>query len=356
MAFEALETSRFGGRPVRLYEFRRQSLVWRYSGSGADVVAGGNTYQGATIKRSEIEQTAQREKNKLTITAAYLLSPDAGAYPVTQPLGDNWRPYTPADTISVVCLAAHIGDSGPPAVEWSGIVSQVAYTDTELTLTCEPGQAIGQARNQGARWQRGCWKTVYSTGLRGCNLSAAPIPIEATLTAVAGSDVTAPEFAGPPRALVGGTVDWQTPDLVQHSASITAHTGSTITLDDVTGLEIGSAVTANTIALWVDATLAGVAGLVVSASEFAGAPLALDGGWVEWTRGDGLVELRSITGHSGEDVTLLYGAQDLATGLDVRAIPGCQQSWAACAARGNTINYGGAIYKPGRDPTQEPLA
>lgn len=282
MSFEALETSRFGGRPLRLFVFQRQGVVWRFCKADRDLVIDGQTYLGAQIDRSDIQQTAERAKNEITITLAYWRDPNAEAFPSTQAFGNNWHPYIPSDPIAVTCLAAHYGDTGAPVVEWSGIVTQPAFTDTELTLTCTPGPAIARARNQGPKWQRGCWKTVYSTGLRGCNLSLAAFDVSDTLSAVSG--------------------------------------------------------------------------LVVTAAAFATAPLALDGGWIEWTRVDGIVERRSIMAHSGSDITLLYGAADLAAGLSVTARPGCQQTWAACEARGNTINYGGAIYKPTKDPTQDPMS
>lgn len=281
MSFESLEVSRFLGRPVRLFEFRRQALIWRYCNADRDLVIGGNTYLAAPIDRGEIRQTAERAKDSITIKLAYLRDPAAAEYPATQALGNNWHPYTPADSITVTCLAAHIGDAGAPAVEWSGLVVQVAFGDAELELTCEPGPAIAQARNQGPKWQRGCWKSVYSTGLRGCQLALGAFAVSGPLTAVTG--------------------------------------------------------------------------LVVSAAEFATAPLALDGGWIEWTTGAGLVERRSVMIHAGTDLTLLYGAADLAPGLAVTARPGCQQTWAACDARANTINFGGAIYKPSRDPAQVPM-
>ena len=282
MSFEALEIGRFTGRPLRLFVFQRQALIWRYCTGDRNVVIGGNTYFAEAIDRSEIRQTAERAKDDLTITMPYLRDPGAPAFPATQALGDNWHPYIPHDTIAVTCLAAHYGDTGAPAVEWSGIVTQPAFTDTELTLTCTPGPAIARARNQGPKFQRACWKTVYSTGLRGCNLALGAFEVADTLSAVAGLNVTA--------------------------------------------------------------------------AGFATAPLALDGGWLEWTRGDGLVERRSIMAHSGDTVTLLYGAAALAAGLAVTARPGCPRTWAACEARGNTINYGGSVYKPGKDPTQAPMS
>ena len=282
MSFEAFETSRFGGRPLRLFVFQRQGLIWRYCKGTRNLVIGGNTYLAAAIDRSEIAQSVEREKNNLTITMPYWRDPGAEAYPATQALGDNWHPYVPSDPVAVTCLATHYGDTGAPAVEWSGIVTQPAFTDTELTLTCEPGPAIARARNQGPKFQRACWKTVYSTGLRGCNLAPGAFAVSDSLSAVAGLDVTA--------------------------------------------------------------------------AAFATAPLALDGGWLEWTRGDGLVERRSIVSHTGDTVRLLYGAAALAVGLAVTARPGCPRTWAACEARGNTINYGGSVYKPVKDPTLAPMS
>lgn len=282
MSFEAFEIGRFTGRPLRLFVFQRQALIWRYCTGDRNVVIGGNTYFAEAIDRSEIRQTAERAKDDVTITLPYLRDPAALAFPVTQALGDNWHPYIPHDTIAVTCLATHYGDTDPPAVEWSGIVTQPAFTDTELTLTCTPGPAIARARNQGPKFQRACWKTVYSTGLRGCNLALSAFEVAGTLSAVSGLDVTA--------------------------------------------------------------------------AAFAIAPLPLDGGWLEWTRGDGLVERRSIMAHSGDTVTLLYGAAALAAGLAVTARPGCPRTWAACEARGNTINYGGSVYKPGKDPAQAPMS
>lgn len=282
--FDTFELSRFRGKPVRLFVFARQNLVWRYCTADRDLVIGGDTYLAAQIDRSEIKQTAERAKDKITITLAYLRNPDAleYEYPSTQSLGDNWHPYIPSDPITVACLATHVGDTDPPAIEWLGIVTQPAFTDVELELTCEPGNAIDQALNQGPKWQRGCWKTVYSQGVRGCNLA----------------------------------------------------------LD----------------AFKVDATLTNVAGLVLTAAAFAAAPLALDGGWIEWERADGLIERRSIMRHSGASITLLYGAADLAPGVALVARPGCAQTWAACDARANTDNYGGAIYKPVKDPTKESMS
>lgn len=99
----------------------------------------------------------------------------------------------------------------------------------------------------------------------------------------------------------------------------------------------------------IDATLTAVAGLVVSAAEFATAPLSLKGAALSWTRADGIVEQRPVMNHSGTDLTLLYGGVELAAGLAVSVLPDCPGNWSACEARNNTINYGGSVYEPTED-------
>lgn len=364
--FETFELSRFLGKPIRLFVFRRGSgltaVYWRFCTADRDLVIGGNTYLAAQIDRSEIKQTAERAKDKLTIRLAYLRDPGGTVYPVTQALGNNWFPYVPSSTVYVTCLATHYGDTDPPAVEWMGQVTQPKFTDTELTLTCEPTGGTDRARNQGAKWQRGCWKTVYSAGLRGCNLLAGGIPVDGILSAVSGNDITAPEFTAPPRPFVGGKVRWTTSEEVlgegpvPHVANITAHTGSTLTLDDPDGLAVADEVTAYTLPFEVEATLSAVSGLALVAEAFADAEFNLAGGSLTWTSASGLEERRSIMSHSGDTITVLYGSNDLAIGLAVVALPGCSRTWAACAARSNTGNYGGAIYKPAKDPLKDSMS
>ncbi|MBH1476317.1 phage BR0599 family protein [Stenotrophomonas forensis] len=274
--FDDFELSRFRGKPIHLFVFSRQNLTWRLASADRDVVVGAHTYLGAQIERSEIKQTAERAKDKITIRMAYLRDPAALEYPVTQALGDNWHPFIPSDSVHVVCLSTHHGDSSPPIVEWSGVVTQPKFGDVTLELTCEPTNGLARARQQGPKWQRACWKTVYSAGPRGCNLSRDSVKVEGMLSSATGMLVSSPAF----------------------------------------GLS----------------------------------PLPLAGGYLTWTRSDGLVERRTIMGHSGNTITLLYGAADLAAGLAVVALPGCARTWAACEVRGNTDNYGGSVYKPIKNP------
>lgn len=278
--------SRFSIKPIHLFVFTRQMLVQRYCTADRDLVIGGFTYLSAQIERDAIKQTAERAKDKLKIKAAYVLSPvmpDLG-WPATQPLGDWWRPYIPSDPIKVVCLSTTYGSVDPPTVDWMGWATQPVYGDVEIELSCDPNAPRGDAINQGAKWQRACFKSVYSTGIRGCNL------IEA-------------DFAIPG--------------------------------------ECG----------------AGTDALSLVVPEFIGTPFSLNGGTLYWTRSNGLVEERPIMAHNQVTgaVQILWGGLELDEGTLVVGVPNCPGTWVACSARrpDPENHYGGAIYKPVRDPVVE---
>lgn len=165
-----------------------------------------------------------------------------------------------------------------------GIVKQPEFTDVECTLTCKPGPSYPEATNQGPKWQTGCWKTPYSQGPRGCGMQLADFEVPATLTAVAG--------------------------------------------------------------------------VVLTAAAFGTSPLSLLGGWMQWTRDDGLVERRTITAHSGTSITVQFGAPDFTIGLDVSAWPNCELTWAACGERhpDPENHYGGALFRPIKNPSGESMS
>lgn len=244
--FSDYETSARGGRPTHLFLFGRQSLAWRYASADRDVTIGGNTYAAAPISRTEIKQTLQKPQDEVTITLPYVLDPNAAEKPVTQPLGDNWNPWVPSDPITVNCLATHLNDPDQEIVtEWIGQVAQPKYMDGQLELTCQPPGQISRALYQGARWSRGCWKTLYSTGVRGCNLDANSVRIAATVTAVNGVSVTAAEFAGATLTLAGGFLEFTRPDGLLERRSIMAWAqGSTkvTLLYPIPSLAVGSTI------------------------------------------------------------------------------------------------------------------
>lgn len=408
--FESFELSRFLGRPIQYFIFRRQGLTWRYCTGSQDQVVGGHTYTAGQIERSEIKQTAERAKDKLKITLAYLRAPDAVEYPSTQELGDNWFPFVPTSTVTVVCMAGHVGDTDPPAIEWMGQVTQPKFTDTELELTCEPTSGTDRARNQGAKWQRGCWKTVYSTGPRGCNLplDAHRVQAEVTKLELAAGDVPpqahvlVPGLLSHITALNGRTATWLDNASNPRSSAILAAyfayewrrllaglggvhetTGFSwadgtelmdetshpiqrvyytkipaLMLADATGLQVGTIIEIEFPPSGTTGVLTAAVGLAMTCPAFADSEFPLLGGFLSWTDASGLQHRRGIASHAqGATVlTLLPGGPNPAPGDEVTALPGCERTWLACQKRGNTPNYGGAIYKPAKNPIEESMS
>lgn len=231
--FDDFQLSRFLGKPARLFRFELQGVViGRFTTAPIDIVSGGFTWTSAQIDRSEIKETIEPAKDKLTVKFAYLRNPFAPVadLPSTQALGDFWNPYPPPGEVRVVCLATHIGDTDPPKVEWMGKVVAPEFTDAELTLACEPGPAIAKALNQGWLWQVSCPKTVYSTGPRGCGLDPDAFAVSTTLTAASGVTLTSADFATAVLSLAGGWLEWTRTDGFTDQRLIMTHVDDAITV------------------------------------------------------------------------------------------------------------------------------
>ena len=221
---------RFGNSETRLFRFQLQGIVWMFAQADRVVTTPGAVWQPAQIERDEIRQNSERAQDKLKIRLAYLR--DAGApvalQPATQGLGDVWHPYVPSSPVRVSCYT--LDAAGVLNHDWSGEVRQPKFTDVELELTCVPGNARSEARNQGMKFQRACPKTVYSTGVRGCNLSPDDFRIDAVLTDADGLVLTADEFASAPHTLLQGWLSWTRSNGVVERRTIVEHSGGQVRL------------------------------------------------------------------------------------------------------------------------------
>lgn len=238
--FDLLQRSRFGGKPVRLFRFQLQDAVWWFAQADRNLdTPGGTTYRAAGIERDDIRQTSEPAKDKLKMRIDYLRDPNASPIdtPSTQALGDLWHPFVPSDKVQVMCLDWMVGDTDPPRMVWAGYVAQPQFSDVQLELTCVPNTAIGEAKNQGPKNQRACWKPPYSTGLDGCNLNPDDFEVPGTVSAIAGLDVTVPAFASAPFSLLQGEFRWRRSVTAHNGAieiierrTITAHAGAAVRL------------------------------------------------------------------------------------------------------------------------------
>lgn len=222
--------SRFGGKGVRLFRFQLQNMVWMFAQADRVVTTPGAVWQPGGIERDEIKQNNERAQDKLKIRMDYLRDSAApvGLLPATQGLGDVWHPYVPSSAVRVSCYT--LDAAGVLNHDWSGEVRQPKFTDVELELTCVPGNSRGEARNQGMKFQRSCSKTVYSTGVRGCNLNPAAFTIAAVLTGASGLTLTAAEFATAPHSLLQGWLSWTRPNGIVERRTIIQHSGNQVRL------------------------------------------------------------------------------------------------------------------------------
>lgn len=236
MSFNLRELSRWSGKPVGLLAISRGALVERYTNADRPVTAGGHTYIPLAVTRSAIRDSAERAKNRVTLTL-----------PIDAPVVAWWRPFPPSTPVAVTWLSMHHGDADT-VVEWQGRVIGPKFSDTQLTLECEPSKSSAASRGLALRWQRGCPLALYSQGLGMCNVDKAEHALPAVLTAVAGSGITltAAEFATlPVGRLAGGFIEWTRPDGEPEYRGIMAHTGDTIVVNyGADTLEDGTAVTA----------------------------------------------------------------------------------------------------------------
>lgn len=222
---------RFDDVRIRLYRFQIQDEVWRFAQADRDVVAGGFTWTAAPIERDGIRRNNERAQRNLKIRMAYLRDPNAPADALrpTQDIGDLWHPHAPSQPVYVTCLSLLKGAT-TPTFDWSGQVAQPRFSDVELELTCKPTNARGGMRNQGAKFQRNCWKVPYSTGVRGCNLDPVDFDQDVVVSDVDGLTLTSSAFATAPFSLLQGWFFWTRSNGRRERRVIVAHSGSTIRL------------------------------------------------------------------------------------------------------------------------------
>lgn len=327
------------GEPIRFYRFARGAVTWCYNSSREELTHAEEVYAPASITRSAIRQGPESGQVDITITM-----------PVNLDVAENWRPYPPSDPVILTIYVRHVGETDA-LVEWIGRCVAPVFTDAELELRCEPGHTLGRQESSIARYTRGCGVPLYSVGPGMCNLDPDGVEIPAELDTVDGAVVTAVGFLLAPRSLIGGVLQWLD-GMTPMERDIIAHDGVEVTLSSgdaslVAELEV----TAVTSALWVEGTVSDVTGLAVTVPGLDAYPDNwFAGGFIEWTRDDGLVERRSIGSHVGNVVTVQYGALDLLEDLELRVYPGCAHTWAACGLLENQLNYQGALWMPGRTP------
>ncbi len=99
-------------------------------------------------------------------------------------------------------------------------------------------------------------------------------------------------------------------------------------------------------------TLASHTGTVITINEdTVAAEGSFTGGFLEWDRGDGIVERRGIeVALSGTDFQVLGLVGAIPVDTDITLYPGCARNTTNCKAFDNLPNYGGFPHMPGKSP------
>lgn len=227
MSYDAREDSAYGGAPVELYEFAWGAVTpQRYTSADGDYVLGADTYAAATLRRSQIEASAERARNAITITCARDF-----------PIAELFRVAPPTELIAVTLRRQHRGDS-EVAVIWQGRVLNCEWSGAQATLNCEPVSSSLRRTGLRRRYQRQCPHVLYGPG---CGVARATHSKNTTVASVAGLVLNVAALDAKPYA--GGFVEWTTPAGAIERRFIRSFAGTAITLTQAfQGIPAGAAV------------------------------------------------------------------------------------------------------------------
>lgn len=220
MTYNAIEISTQDGAPVELYKFTRGNVAYTYT-SGQETITRSEdrlTYEPKPISRTNIEATAESARTAITITV-----------PRDLPIVDLYRIAPPSDVVTVTIFRFHTTDAADELVTvWAGRILNVKWRGALAEIHAEP--VYTSLKRPGLRrlYQRSCPHALYSAA---CGVPRTAYKIEATVDAVAGSQLTINAAAGYADGYFdGGYLEHQTGIATFERRMIVAHAGSAITI------------------------------------------------------------------------------------------------------------------------------
>ena len=227
MPFSSIEISSYGGQPTLLFEFTRDTKVWRYTAADRDVVFGGNTFKAVPISCGEIAQTGDSQTDEVTIIM-----------PANEGMPALFVEVPPVDRIRARVLRFHRDDSDF-GIRYVGYVDRVRrITPLRAEVKCKTLDAT--LRRSGARltWQRSCPHVLYGSG---CGVNKAGYAVAGTVSSLTGATLSASALAAFAAGyFTGGLIEWIVETDVRMWRTITSHDGSSATLLGGTyGLDVG---------------------------------------------------------------------------------------------------------------------
>lgn len=216
MAYSTRELSADQGRPVELYEFRREGQIWRYTSSDSAITFSAVTYEPAVIERTGLEQGSEINRTALTLTVQRDL-----------PVVELYQAGPPSDVITLTLRQLHLEDNEARLL-WSGrIITVVTWENGRAKMTLEP--VYTSLRRNGLRriYQRQCPHLLYGVE---CRVSNAAFRVVGNATQINGLVIQMNEAASYPAGwFSGGYLEWLIATGIYERRFIETHTGSSLT-------------------------------------------------------------------------------------------------------------------------------
>ncbi|MBK9418840.1 MAG: phage BR0599 family protein [Flavobacteriales bacterium] len=228
MTFLAAEIAHLG-TPIELYQFNYAGVSsYYYTSSDENITVGALEYAAKAIKRAGIEYTADLGKASLEIKAQRDL-----------PVAELFKAGVPSGVVSVTIYRKHRTDN-ETAVIWKGRVLNVDWSQTEVTLVCEPIRTSLQSFGLRRNFQRQCPHVLYGAD---CKVSNTTFMASGPVSSFTTNTMTLPAAVhGTDNWFAGGYAQWTNPITnAQERRAILSSVGSTGQLT-LLGAQVGLAV------------------------------------------------------------------------------------------------------------------
>lgn len=217
MSFLSVVTSVFTARPIRLYEFQRGVMRWRYTSADRAISFQTHEYAPIAISDSGPKRTGDPGADMVKVRV-----------PWTNPIARMFRGTPPSDEIDLIIRDLHQGDDGH-RVAWSGTVDGAKFPSPERAeLLCYTLAASMQRPGLRLGWERACPYAVFDAD---CTLSPDSFAVTALVQSMDGASITSATFASyPVDYFAGGILEWSIGSGEVERRSIETHVGGVLRL------------------------------------------------------------------------------------------------------------------------------
>lgn len=204
MTFDAIERSRYKGRPINLFLVRygeTASAYYAYTDCERPIWHQGIQYLPIAIARGKINVTGTMDKQTLEVRCTRNVQ-----------MAELFRVFPPSRVVNITIMQGHVSD--PDAeflVVWTGRVIGSQRTEKEVILNCEPVATSMKRVGLRRHYQYSCPHVLYGNQCR-ANKEAAKTTI--TINAISGNILITPiaGWAATPalaKKFLGGLMEWR---------------------------------------------------------------------------------------------------------------------------------------------------